>query len=131
MIHDSVRRNLQESRAEMLHRQYAKATPVTYQKGDAVFKSSPERQSKLTPKFSGPFVIIDFIQGNKFKIFNPATQVSEVVHSHSLNRCDILVPASSLPSTAPVSTSTTSIAAATNPPPSKPHTYNLRPRPSP
>ncbi len=98
MIHDSVRRNLQESRAEMLHRQHAKATAVTFQKGDAIFKSSPERQSKLTPKFGGPFVITDFIQGNKFKIFNPATQVSETVHCDRLKRSDILVTASSLPS---------------------------------
>ncbi len=95
MIYDSVRRNLQESRAEMLHRQHAKATPLSFQKGNVVFKSSPERQTKLTPKFSGPFVITDFIQGNKFKIFNPATQVSEVVHSDRLKGSDILVPASS------------------------------------
>ena len=134
MIHDSVRRNLQESRAEMLHRQHAKATPVSFQKGDVVFKSAPERQSKLTPKFIGPFVITDSMQGNKFRIFNPATKTSEVVHSDRLKRSDILVPASSLPSSAPVSTSaTTSIpcTAATNPATSRPHTYNLRPRPSP
>ncbi len=68
----------------MLHRQHAKATPVTFQKGDVVFKSSPERQSKLTPKFTGPFVITDFIQGKKFKIFNPATEVSEIVHCDKL-----------------------------------------------
>ncbi len=97
MIDDSVCRNLQESRAEMLHRQHTKATPFTFQKGDVVFKSSPERQSKLTPKFSGSFVITDFIQGNKFKIFNPATQVSEVVHSDRLKRSYIVVPDSSLP----------------------------------
>ncbi len=73
IIRDSLRRNLQESSVKKLHRQHAKATPATFQKGDDVFISAPERQSKLTPKFSGPFVIIDFIQGNMFKIFDPAS----------------------------------------------------------
>ena len=126
MIHDSVRCNLQESRAEMLQRQHATATPVSFQKGDVVFKSAPERQSKLSPKFSGPFVITEVMHGNKFKIHNPDTQISEVVHSDRLKRSDILVPASSLPSSTPVSATTTDSS-----PVSASHTHNLRSRTSP
>ncbi len=54
MIYDLACSNLQESRAEMLHRQHANATPVSFQKGD-VLKCDPERQSKLTLKFSDSF----------------------------------------------------------------------------
>ena len=126
MIHDSVRHNLQESRNEMLHRQHAKATPVSLKKGDVVFKSAPERQNKLTPKFTGPFMITNSMHGNKFKIFNPANQTSEVVHADRLKRSDIVIPASSLPSPVPVlTTSTTSITATPS------HSYNLRSRTSP
>ena len=129
MIHESVRRNLQESRTEMLLKQHAKATPVSFHKGDVVFKSAPERQSKLTPKFSGPFVITDSLHGNKFQIFNPANQISEVVHADRLKRSDILVPASSLPSSTPVSASTTASSPVST---TAVHVcpYNLRSRPN-
>lgn len=62
IIHDEVRRTLQLSRTQMTQRQHAKATPVFFTINDVVFKSAPERQSKLYSKFSGPFLIQEKLQ---------------------------------------------------------------------
>ncbi len=56
-IHDSVREKLKASREEMLHKQHAQATPFTIQVGGSVMKRAPDRSCKLSPKFSGPFVV--------------------------------------------------------------------------
>ncbi len=49
--------SLQASHAQMLTHQHSKATAVSIAVGDTVFKAAPERQVKLTPKFSGPFTV--------------------------------------------------------------------------
>lgn len=66
IIHDPVRQSLQESKAETLQKHHAKATPASFQKGDIVFKNASDRRSKLTPKFSGPFIITEVLHGNEF-----------------------------------------------------------------
>ncbi len=119
IIHDSVRRSLQASRTEMIQKQHAAAHPVTFKVNDVVFKSAPDRQSKLNHKFSGPYVITEKLHGNKFKIYNSDTQTSEVIYSDRLKGSDVLAPPSLAP---PVSSSTSA------PAPSCP--YNLCPRAS-
>ncbi len=117
IIHDSVRHSLQASRTEMIQKQHATAHPVTFKVNDVVFKSAPDRQSKLNHKFSGPYIITERLHGNKFKIYNSDTQTSEVVHSDRLKGSDILVPTSIPP---PASSSTSA--------PTAPCPYSLRPR---
>ncbi len=95
IIHDEVRKSLQASRAEMLARQHSKATAVSIAVGDAVFKVAPERQVKLTPKFSGPFMVKERLHDNKFRIFDPALNASEVVKVDRLKRADVPLPSSS------------------------------------
>lgn len=123
IIHDKVRSTLQSSRTLMTQRQHAKATPVSFAINDVVFKSAPERQSKLHSKFSGPFLIQEKLQGNKFKIFNPSAQTSEVVHADRLKKSDVRVPTSSPLPLVPVSSrsvSSTSLPSSSS--------YNLRSR---
>ena len=100
-IHAAVRERLQASRSEMLQRQHDRATPVSLEIGDTVFKSAPERQNKLNPKFSGPFLLTDRLHGNKFRVFDPACGTSEVVHADRLKRSVIPIPTFSSPPPVP------------------------------
>ncbi len=70
-IHTSVRDKLQASCAEMTHRQHQRAHGIAVDIGDSVMKNSPERQSKTAPKFSGPYLVLEKVQGNKFKLLDP------------------------------------------------------------
>ena len=97
VIHDSVRSKLQASRTEMLQKQHSKASPVPFQVNDVVFKSAPERQSKLNSKFFGPYVIAQSLHGNKFEILDISTGISEVVHSDRLKGSDVIPPALASP----------------------------------
>ncbi len=85
-IHNSVREKLKASREEMLRKQHSQATPVNLDVGDSVMKRAPDRSCKLTPKFSGPFLLTAKLHGNKFKILDPNTNVSEVVHVDRLKK---------------------------------------------
>ena len=93
IIYDQVRSTLQSSRTQMTQRQHLHARPVTFQVNDVVFKSAPERQSKLCSKFTGPFVIQEKLAGNKFKIYEPSAQTSEIVHADRLKKSDVRVAA--------------------------------------
>lgn len=90
IIHESVRRNLQASRTEMIQRHHMSATPVTLQANDIVYKSTPERQSKLHPKFTGPYRIAECLYG-KFKILCPECNISEIVHVARLKKSNVSV----------------------------------------
>ncbi len=79
-IHKSVREKLKASREEMLHKQHSQATPVHLDVDDSVMKRAPDCSCKLTPEFSGPFLLTAKLHGNKFKTLDPNTNVSEVVH---------------------------------------------------
>lgn len=85
-IHQSVRKRLAASRAEMIQKQHLIATPVTLTVGDQVMKRSPDRQCKLAPKFIGPFVITEQLHGHKFKILHVLSKASEVVHADRLKK---------------------------------------------
>ncbi len=79
-IHNSVREKLKASREEILRKQHSQATPVHLDVGDSVMKRAPNPSCKLTPKFSGPYLLTAKLHGNKFKLLDPSTNVSEVVH---------------------------------------------------
>ncbi len=81
----------------MLHKQHSQATPVHLDVSDSVTKRAPDRSCKLTPKFSGPFLLTAKLHGNKFKILDPNTKVSEVVHVDRLKK----VSASFIPDAVP------------------------------
>ncbi len=53
---------------------------------ETVMKRAPERSCKLVPKFTGPYLIASRLHGNKFKVLDPATATSEVVHADRLKR---------------------------------------------
>ncbi len=95
IIHDEVRKSLRASRTEMLARQHCKATAISIAIGDTVFKAASKHQVKLTPKFTGPFVVKEYFHENKFRIFDPALNASEVVHVDRLKRADVPLPSSS------------------------------------
>ena len=59
-----------------------------------VVKRAPDRQSKLTPKFSGPFLITEQLHGNRFKIKDNILNISEIAHVDRLKKVD--VPVSSI-----------------------------------
>ena len=104
IIHESVRRNLQASRYEMTQKQHTKATPLSLDVHDVVFKAAPDRQSKLAPKFSGPFIISEKLHGNKFKIHDPFLNKSEIVHADRLKRSTMLVRSDKASFQLPIST---------------------------
>ncbi len=85
-IHESVREKLKASREEILHKQHAQAAPVTIHVGDSVMKRAPDRSCKLSPKFSGPFLVTSRYHPNKFKILDPSNNVTEVVHVDRLKK---------------------------------------------
>ncbi len=92
-IHASVREKLKASREEMTQRQHLHATPIILDVGDSVMKRSPERSCKLAPKFMGPFLVTAKLHGNKFKVLDPSTSLSEVVHADRLKKvCSALSP---------------------------------------
>jgi len=79
-VHASVREKIQASRAEMTYQQHKRAQPVTIDTSDTVMKSSPERYSKLTAKFTGPYLVVERVQGNKLKMLNSTYNITGVVH---------------------------------------------------
>ncbi len=85
-IHTSVRENLQAPRAEMMHRQHQRAHGFIIDIGDSVMKNLPERQSKIAPKFSGPYFVLEKVLRNKFKLLDPKNNVTEIVHLDRLKR---------------------------------------------
>ncbi len=48
---------------------------------DSVMKRAPDRACKLSPKFTGPFLLTTKLHANKFKIPDPSNNTSEVVQS--------------------------------------------------
>ncbi len=78
----------------------------------------PERKSKLSPKFVGPYKVLRYIYGNKFEMREPNTNVTLVIHSGRLK----VIPSSN-GSSLPENNEHTDINIKT-----ASHSYNLRPR---
>ncbi len=118
-INNSVREKLKASLEEMLRKQHSQTTPVHLDVGDSVIKRAPDRSCKLTPKFSGPFLLTAKLHGNRFKILDPNTNVSEVVLADRLK----MVSASFTPAAVPSPPSPTDLP---SPPDAHPsHSYRL------
>ncbi len=104
----------------MLCKQHSQATPVHLDVGDSVMKRAPDSSCKLTPKFSGPYLLTAKLHGNKFKLLDPNTNVPEVVHADRLKK----VNASFTPAAVPSPPSPTDLPSPPGAPPS--HGYRLR-----
>lgn len=85
-IHQEVRTHLSASRAEMIRIQHRNATEVNIEVGDCVMLLDPTRNSKLAPKFKGPYIISGMAGGNKFQIEDPSSHETEVVHVDRLKK---------------------------------------------
>ncbi len=124
-IHSSVRSKLKATKPEMMANQQKRAIPVNFKPGDNVMIQQPERMSKLSPKFVGPYRIVRYVYGNKFKATEPNTNVTLVIHSDRLKKMpscsDSLLAADSVPE----EQANTRREQATQ---QASHTYNLRPR---
>ena len=96
VIQASVHERLQASRAKMMSTQHSRATPVSISIGDSVVEKTPGCQSKLTPKFSGPFLVAEKLHSNKFRIHYITLFISESVHVNRLKKVDVPVPSPDL-----------------------------------
>ncbi len=77
----------------MTQRQRLHATPITLDVGDSVLKRSPEESCRLALKFMGPFLVTAKLHGNKFKVLDLSTSLSEVIHADRLKKvCSALSP---------------------------------------
>ncbi len=65
-------------------KQHKRAIPVNFKQGDTVMIQQPERKSKFSPKFVGPYRIVRYVYGNKFEVMEPNTSVTIVIHSYQL-----------------------------------------------
>ncbi len=65
-IHSTVRQNLKATKAEMMANKHKRDIPVKINQGNTVMIQQPERKSKLSPKFVGPYKVVFYIYGNKF-----------------------------------------------------------------
>ncbi len=131
-IHKEVTEKLQATSNLRTAKQHKHARPSCFNIGDAVMVAAPERQSKLSPKFLGPYKIMQGMGGNKYQIFNKDKGFTETIHSDRLKHYRAELPLDdSLPSAPPSGDSTLS-AAVPVPAPSisvhPPHAYNLRSR---
>ncbi len=111
-IHSSVRAKLRETKAEMMAKQHKRALPVIIKQGDYVMIQQPERNSKLSPKFVGPYRVVRYIHGNKFEVMEPKTNITLVAHS---DRLKLIKSSADSPVTDP-----------SMPIESNAHSYNLR-----
>ncbi len=100
-IHESVREKLKASREEMKHKQHAQATPVNIQVGDSVMKRAPDWSYKLSPNFSGPFLVTSRCHPNNFKILDPSNNVTEVLHVDHLKKVSASFTPDTIPSSPP------------------------------
>ncbi len=108
-MHASVREKLKASREEMTQGQHLHATPIILDVGNSVMKRSPERSCKLAPKFMGSFLVTAKLHGKKFKVLDPGTSLSEVVHADYLKKvCSALSPFADTFPLSPDSSSTSS-----------------------
>ncbi len=129
-MHSSVREKLKATKAEMAINQHKRATPVSIKQRDNVMIQHPERKSKLSPKIIGPYRVVRYVYGNKFKVVEPNNNVTFVIHSDRLKIVKVssdspLVTNNTHTNSIPVTQNNTSRKQLTRP---VSHTYNLRPR---
>ena len=128
-IHHKVTQNLVKSKAALCAKQIKNASPVEFKPGDHVMILTPERRSKLAPKFLGPHVITKRLHGNKFEVLDPLTNTLQNVHNDRLKRTS--APVQTAPANNSNSNTTITSQGVSPSSPSTPaisHPYNLRNR---
>ena len=70
----------------MSSQQHKRSSPVTLNVGNTMMVRVPERNSKLSPKFVDPRLIVEKVQGNKFELFDPLLNTLEVVYNDRLKK---------------------------------------------
>ena len=87
----------------------------------------PERNSKLSPKFVGPRLVVKQINENKFELFDPFLNTLEVVHNDRLKKT-IVKPNLNLVDSAHLTSATRLDTDSSNSQSEPSHSYNLRSR---
>ncbi len=126
-IHKQVKDKLLQSSTARSLKQHKRARPVSFEAGDSVMVQTPERHTKLDPKFKGPYQIVQDLGGHKFQIFDSDKGELNTVHSDRLKKISADAPAYETP-TALSTESPLSSASSDDPPPQTTSHYNLRPR---
>ncbi len=85
-IHASVSSKLKATKTEIMADQHKRAIPVNFKLRGSIMIQQPERMSKLSPKFVGPYRIVRSVYGNKFEVMGPNTSVTLVIHSDRLKK---------------------------------------------
>ncbi len=127
-VHTQVRNRLLQTSAARSSKQHKRAAPINFKVGDSVMVQTPERHSKLEPKFEGPYQIIWDLGGNKFQIFDSDRGVESVIHSDRLKLTAAEAPAYASPADTSPTNPHSSVIPDVEPPQQIQHTYNLRPR---
>ncbi len=83
-IHHAVTEKLKSTSDMRTAKQHKGACPVSFSEGDSVMIAAPDRQSKLSPKLSGPHLVTRVFWGNKYVILDANKGTSEVYHSDRL-----------------------------------------------
>ncbi len=96
-VHTQVRSRLIQTSTARSSKQHKRASPVNFKVGDSVIIQTPERHSKLEPKFEGPYQIIRHLGGNKFHIFYSDREIETVIHSDRLKQTAAEAPAYASP----------------------------------
>ncbi len=132
-IHREVTEKLLSTSDSRTAKQHRCARPVSFSEGDSVMITTPERQSKLSPKFSGPHLVTRVLGGNKYIVLDSIKGTSDVYHSDRLKPTRAPTqPEASATGVSPLAApfvpadSRPSAPAELNPPPT--HAYNLRSR---
>ncbi len=124
-IHSSVRSKLKATKAEMMANQHKRAIPVNFKPGGNVMIRQPERVSKLSPKFVGPYRIVCYVYGNKLEVMEPNTNVTLVIHGDRLKKMPSCSDSPLAEDSVPEEQANTRREQVTQ---QASHTYNLRPR---
>ncbi len=109
----------------MIANQHKRAIPVNFKPGDNVMIQQPERMSKLSPKFVGPYKVVRYAYGNKFEVMEPNTNVILVIHSDRLKKMPPCFDSPLAADRVPKEKADTHLEQVTQ---QASHTYNLRPR---
>ncbi len=83
-IHQEVTEKLKSNSDLRTAKQHKCVRPVSFSVGDAVMIEAPERQSKLSPKFTGPHRAMRVLGRNKYVVIDADKGTSEVCHSDRL-----------------------------------------------
>ncbi len=127
-MHKQIKDKLLQSSTARSLKQHKRACPVSFQIGDSVMVQTPERHTKLDPKFKGPYQIVQDLGGHKFQIFDSDKDELTTVRSDRLKKTSAdapgYAPLSDLSPDSPLSPA----ASDATPPQTISPQYNLRPR---